>query len=213
MEVVITMLGEEKNEIDSKIIYLYRHGETNWNVDDRVTGQLENIEIYFTERGYQQIEDLSEKLRENQVEVIYASDLSRTTETAVLVNKKLNLPVFYSKEIRGLNMGKYQGLLREDFATKDDVRACFANHDLVIPGGESVNALNERVINFIKKICSESEYKKIAIISHSGAISNLRAYLMNDNYVRINKCVLLYNNNNLSVLDYESNNSNVNISK
>lgn len=207
------MLGEEKNEIDSKIIYLYRHGETNWNVDDRVTGQLENIEIYFTERGYQQIEDLSEKLRENQVEVIYASDLSRTTETAVLVNKKLNLPVFYSKEIRGLNMGKYQGLLREDFATKDDVRACFANHDLVIPGGESVNALNERVINFIKKICSESEYKKIAIISHSGAISNLRAYLMNDNYVRINKCVLLYNNNNLSVLDYESNNSNVNISK
>lgn len=213
MEVVITMLGEEKNEIDSKIVYLYRHGETNWNVDDRVTGQLENIEIYFTERGYQQIEDLSEKLRENQVEVIYASDLSRTTETAVLVNEKLNLPVFYSKEIRGLNMGKYQGLLREDFATKDDVRACFANHDLVIPGGESVNALNERVINFIKKICSESEYKKIAIISHSGAISNLRAYLMNDNYVRINKCVLLYNNNNLSVLDYESNNSNVNISK
>ena len=55
------MLGEEINEVDSKIIYLYRHGETNWNVDDRVTGQLENIEVYFTERGYQQIEDLSEK--------------------------------------------------------------------------------------------------------------------------------------------------------
>lgn len=207
------MLGEEINEVDSKIIYLYRHGETNWNVDDRVTGQLENIEVYFTERGYQQIEDLSEKLRENQVEVIYASDLSRTTETAILANKKLNLPVFYSKEIRGLNMGKYQGLLREDFATKEEVRACFANHDLVITGGESVNALNERVINFIKKICSESEYKKIAIISHSGAIGNLRAYLMNDKYARINKCVLLYNNNNLSVLDYECNNSNVNISK
>lgn len=211
MEVILTMLGEEIKEVDSKIIYLYRHVETNWNIDDRVTGQLENIEIYFTERGYQQIEDLSEKLRENQVEVVYASDLNRAIETAMLANKNLNLPLFYSKEIRGLNMGKYQGLLREDFVTKDEVRACFTNHDLVIAGGESVNALNKRIINFIKKICSESEYKKIAIISHRAAISNLRAYLMNDKYVRTNKCVLLYNNNNLSVLDYECDNSNVNI--
>lgn len=39
----------------SKMIYLYRHGETNWNVDDRITGQLEEREIKFTDLGYKQI--------------------------------------------------------------------------------------------------------------------------------------------------------------
>ena len=53
MEVTLTMLGEEINEVDSKFIYLYRLGKNNWNIDDRVTGQLENIEICFIERGYQ----------------------------------------------------------------------------------------------------------------------------------------------------------------
>lgn len=95
--------------INSKIIYLYRHGETNWNVEDKITGQLENIDTYFTDIGYKQINELTKKLKENQIEVIYCSDLKRTVETAIMANSELNLPIFYSKEIRGLNMGKYQG--------------------------------------------------------------------------------------------------------
>lgn len=191
--------------INSKIIYLYRHGETNWNVEDKITGQLENIDTYFTDIGYKQINELTKKLKENQIEVIYCSDLKRTVETAIMANSELNLPIFYSKEIRGLNMGKYQGMRLKDFINQDEVKACFSNYALSLDGGESINQLNERITNFIKKICSETEYKKIAIISHSAAISNLKAYVSGDKYVSLNQCTLLYANGKLSVLDYEYN--------
>ena len=191
--------------INSKIIYLYRHGETNWNVEDKITGQLENIDTCFTDIGYKQINELTKNLKENQIEVIYCSDLKRTVETAIMANSELNLPIFYSKEIRGLNMGKYQGMLLKDFINQDEVKACFSNYALPLDGGESINQLNERITNFIKKICSETEYKKIAIISHSAAISNLKAYVSGDKYVSLNQCTLLYANGKLSVLDYEYN--------
>ena len=44
---------------DSRIIYLFRHGETNQNVEDRIMGQLERIETKFTNKGYKQIKTIS----------------------------------------------------------------------------------------------------------------------------------------------------------
>ena len=197
-----------ENEMDnkSKMIFLYRHGETNWNVEDRITGQLKNANIYFTKHGYEQIEEISNSLQENRIEAIFSSDLERAVDTANLANKFLHLPVFYSEKIRGLNMGKYQGLKKDEFINQENVCKCFANHSLAIDGGESINALNERMINFLIEVCKETRYKRIAVITHSAAISNLKAYLSNNNYVRTNRCVLLYKNNVLSVLEYGINN-------
>lgn len=192
----------------SKIIYLYRHGETDWNISSRVMGQLEGINTKFTPLGLEQITDISKKLKQDNVEVIYCSDFQRAYETATLANEKLCLPIFPCKEIRGLNMGEYQGMLFEDYMKQEDVRLSFQNHDLPIGNGESINQLNNRILNFIMKIGKESSYNRIAIVSHSAVVSNLKSYLTNQHYASLCECTLLFKDDKLYVVSYEKNNSN-----
>ena len=198
-------MQETYNFDDSKIIYLFRHGETNWNVEDRVMGQLEGIETKFTNKGYKQIKEISETIKEKNVEVIYCSDFQRAYETAVIANEKLRVPIFPEKKLRGLNMGKYQGLFFEDFINRREVIESFKNYDLKIGGGESINELNARIYNFIKNIVKNTKYQRIAIITHSAVISNLRSYLSKSNYISLSECSLLYKNNKLLVTGYKCN--------
>lgn len=185
----------------TKKIYLYRHGETNWNVDDRIIGQLNEDEIKFTNFGYKQIDELSQKLKVNNIQAIYCSDYKRTAMTADIANKKLKLPIFYHKELHGLNMGKYQGRILRECIKENELKNSFVDYNLLIGGGESINQLNTRIINFILKICKDTEYSRIGIITHSAVISNLKAYLTHEKYISLNECTLLFNDNQLIVVD------------
>lgn len=189
-----------------KLVYLYRHGETDWNVLGKTMGQLEGINTEFTDLGYNQINYISKKLEDDKIEAIYTSDCKRTVETARIANTK-KIPIFVVKEIRGLNMGIYQGLSMDELKDSEDVKLSFTDYHIPLLNGESINDLNKRILDFIKKICKETNYKKIALITHSAVISNLKAYLMNDKYISLNMCLLLYKDDNISVLDYTHANS------
>lgn len=185
-----------------KYIYLYRHGETDWNVNGITMGQLEGIRTQFTHTAYEDIFEISESLKENKVEVIYFSDFNRTVDTANLANCNNALPVIITKKVRGLNMGKYQGLDFQIFMKSEEVKLCFENHDLSFPGGESINQLNNRLYNFIDEICNQTNYERIAIVTHSAAISNLKAFISKEKYISLKMCCLMYKNNKITVLDY-----------
>lgn len=189
---------------DAKYIYLYRHGETDWNVNGITMGQLEGIKTQFTHVGYDDIFEISESLKENKVEVIYSSDFNRTIDTANLANCINNLPIIITKKARGLNMGKYQGLDFEKFINSEEVKLSFKNYNIPFPGGESINDLNNRLYDLINEICNKTNYKKIAIVTHSAAISNLKAFISKEKYISLKMCCLIYKDNKLSVLDYTS---------
>ena len=194
-------------ENNSKIIYLYRHGETNWNVEDRITGQLDEEEIEFTDFGYRQIEEIAQKLKADDIQVIYCSDYKRTSKTAEIANSRLGIPILYQKELHGLNMGKYQGNILSECRKEKELKEAFQNYNLLVGGGESINQLNTRILNFILKICEEEEYSRIAIITHSAVISNLKAFLTHARYISLDECTILYRDNQLSVIDYVCNTS------
>lgn len=100
------MMERKKIKSEEAPIYYYlcRHGETNWNVEKRIKGQLETIDTEFTERGIKQIETLATFIESNNVQAIFSSDLSRTVETARIVNNKINVPLYFYNKFRGLNM-------------------------------------------------------------------------------------------------------------
>jgi len=181
-----------------KIIYLYRHGETNLNVSGITMGQLSSLHTEFTELGYEQIENINKKIIDNNIEVIYASDFERTFKTAQIANT--NLPLYSTKKLRGLNMGNYQGHSMDEFLNSEEAKICFEDHNIKFSNGESINDLNARIINFIFSVCSSTSYTRIALITHSAVISNLYSYLSQNEYYSLNECVLLYQDNKLKIL-------------
>lgn len=191
-----------QNESKEIIYYLYRHGETNWNVEHRIKGQIGDLKTTFTSRGNCQINNLKNKLVDQKIEAIFTSDLYRTIETAKIINDNLKLPVYYCKNFRGLNMGIFQGGLMSEFLNNDSVKQAFVDYDFVIPGGESINQLNARYLEGLEIIKDNYNYNKVAIISHSAAISNIKSKISGEKYEDIDYCVIKYYNNKYKVIDY-----------
>lgn len=185
-----------------KEIYLYRHGETNWNLLSRVMGQLENITTTFSPNGIMEIEEISQSLDKNSIEVIYCSDFQRAYDTAIIANKN-NVPIIKSKELRGLNMGKYQGFLFEEYINSPEVKKAFLDYDIKIGDGESINDLNRRIEKFILDVCRQTEYNSIGIITHSAVISNLKSYITKEKYFSLCRCNLEYCNSTLKVTEFK----------
>lgn len=191
------------NKIDKSVdFYLCRHGETNWNVENKIKGQLEDEDIKFTNTGIEQIKNLIDELKNEKIEAIFTSDMLRTKETSKILNKELSVPIYYVKDLRGLNMGDFQGLSMKEFLNDERVKKCFIDYNIPIPGGESINQLNQRFINVLNNIILNYPYKKVAIISHGAAISNLKSYISNEKYCDIDKCVIKYNGGKFNIINY-----------
>jgi broad specificity phosphatase PhoE/uncharacterized Fe-S cluster-containing radical SAM superfamily protein len=185
-----------------KYIHLIRHGETDYNVKGIIKGQSKVAKTTFTEKGLEQILALSDLFLKNGIDRIYGSDMARTIETAIISNKKLNIPVSFHKEIRGFNMGIYQDrdMLISDFIKLPDVQMAFKDHSIQILGGESINELVGRFTEFIKNKATQTTHENIAIIAHGAAISNVHSRISGDPYRDIDYCKLRYFNNEIEVV-------------
>ncbi len=191
-----------KNENNKKYFYIYRHGETNWNVENRIKWQLETIDTKFTECWLIQINGLKEMIRNNKIEAVFFSDLNRARETSEIINESLKLPLYYSENFRGLNMWNFQGKKMKEFLSNKNVKKAFFNYNVKIPWWESINELIKRFIEGIEIIYNNYTYDKVTIISHGAAISNLKAYISNSKYENIDYCVIKLYNNKYDVVDF-----------
>ena len=88
-------------------LYLIRHGETLWNIERRAQG-IKNIEL--SQRGIAQGKLLAQRLKKQKIDIIYSSDLSRAYETASIIGKEIDKPVYTLPEIREMNFGDWEGL-------------------------------------------------------------------------------------------------------
>ena len=67
-------------------LYLVRHGQTAWNAQKRFMGQFD---ISLDETGRAQVAALGNRLKDEHVDMIYASDLSRAWDTALAIESCL----------------------------------------------------------------------------------------------------------------------------
>ena len=187
------------NNSGDKRIFLFQHGETNWNAQKRVKGS-EDVDTVFTDKGMKQIAELAKSLGEKKIEVIFASDIKRARDSAIIANKNLNLPLFFHEELRAWDIGKFIGLSVEDFVNNAEVIESFKNYDKPIPGGESINQLIARLVAFIKKVTASSRYKNIGMVTHSSTISNINMAISENEYVDVASCELLFSDGKLKVI-------------
>lgn len=169
-------------------LFLVRHGETLWNKEKRAQGVQD---IALTKEGKIQGMCLAEKLKNENIDFIYSSDLSRAYKTAKILGGQINKPVHIISDIREMNFGKWEGLTMADIKLKyQNVYNIWRNtpHIAQIPGAETLIQVQERVMRGVYNIINKHPNKNIVLVSHGVAIKAIIFGLLDldlSNYTKI----------------------------
>ena len=159
--------------IEATRIIAIRHGETTWNVDTRIQGQLD---IPLNSTGRRQAERMALALGDEPITAIYASDLSRAWETAQTLGRALDLPVTKEEALRERGFGEFEGkTFAEIEALLPDQSLRWRKRDpeFAPTGGESLLALRSRVVSAAERLAAEHPGELIALVGHGGVMDVL----------------------------------------
>lgn len=163
-----------------KILYIFRHGETDANAEKRMQGWLD---VPLNANGVAQAQALAQKLADVRFGCVYSSPLSRAFDTARAVVG--DQQIITNDDLREWNMGDFCGhivkLTDSPVDTPIDMSndviyapfALLSNDDYVPPNGESYNMFVARVRKAILDIVKNSDGKTIAIATHTGVAKNI----------------------------------------
>ncbi|BCY17130.1 MAG: histidine phosphatase family protein [Chloroflexi bacterium] len=154
-------------------IWLIRHGQTDWNLEGRLQGQLD---VPLNETGLQQARSLAEKLKTTKFSAIYSSDLLRARQTAGIISNTLGLPVIYDQRLREIHQGDVQGMLFSDVIQqfKDTLENRIKDPvNSRVPGGESVAELASRFRECVDEIASGEYEHPVLVVAHGLAIATM----------------------------------------
>lgn len=142
------MISQKK----SQNIYLFRHGETEWNAENRRQGQLDSP---LTEKGRLQALHNAQRLKRQRTlqgdVTVFCSPLGRAKQTASIILKELKLPIesiYYDDRLMESGFGSWEGLSDNEIATKfpESWNARTADRwNVRPPSGESYADVHARV--------------------------------------------------------------------
>lgn len=154
-------------------ILAIRHGETAWNKDTRIQGQLD---IPLNETGLWQAERTAMALQHEPIAAVYASDLRRAAQTADAIARVQGLVVHHHTGLRERHFGECQGSTWAELETSQpEVTALWRRRvpDFAPPGGESLLALRERVAAAFHELAARHPDEQIAVVAHGGVLDIL----------------------------------------
>lgn len=147
-------------------LYIARHGQSEWNNQRLITGQLDPG---LSERGQQQSRALADCLRGEPLAAIVVSALRRTADTARPAAEALGLPMTVEPDLNEIHLGVLQGRRRDE--TDPEAQALWAQWvaDLWhfrVPGGERFDEFDERVGRALDAILARHAGRQVLIVGH-----------------------------------------------
>lgn len=164
---------------------LLRHGEAENVVKEKYSSYPEKEAHHLTEKGKEQIKKIIPLLKEKKIDVIFASDLLRTKETAEIIAKELGLKVIFDERLREVNQGELNGLSREEARKFWDPKGALSREEFTLerirkpaPNGESFTQVRLRVLDFIKELEKNYQDKTVLIVSHESPLLMLETAIL-----------------------------------
>ena len=148
------------------VIYLIRHGETDWSCNARYCGFTD---LELADRGLAQAERLAARMAAESLAAVYASDLRRAQQTAEIIARPHGLPVQAVAGLRELNYGEWEGLTQEEVKARDAEFFARWQADaarLGPPGGETFQQLLARAAPAMEELIARHRDETIAVIAH-----------------------------------------------
>ena len=151
-------------------LILIRHGETAWNAERRIQGQLD---VPLNEVGRAQAEAIGLRFRDETVDVLVSSDLSRAMQTMQPIADACGLQVLSDSRLRERNLGILEGLFYEEAQrTMPQVLDVFRSRQIDTPldGGESLRVFAGRVVAALTALVDTHKGKRIVAVTHGGVL-------------------------------------------
>jgi probable phosphoglycerate mutase len=150
-----------------------RHGETQWNVEERIQGHGDSP---LTEKGLEQAEAIAGRLAGEPFDALVASDLGRAMRTALAIARRCGHRVIADARLRERGFGAGEGMTYAEIDRAwPDVfsRERETDPDFAIPGGESRRQFHTRVRDAFMALAREHEGRRVAVVAHGGVLAVL----------------------------------------
>lgn len=151
-------------------LLLIRHGETAWNAAGRIQGQLD---VPLSHTGIWQAGRLGQRLADERIDAIYASDLARAWLTAQPIGQSRQVDPLAEPRLRERHFGVFQGNTLEEVAEKwpaDFATWRARDPDWTIPEGESAKQFIARVLAALDEIVLRHPGATVAVVAHGGCL-------------------------------------------
>lgn len=144
--------------------FLIRHGQSESNKKEFMSSWPEKIYNPLTLKGVKQVEEATEKLKKENIDLIFSSDLLRCKQTAEIISEGLKLDIIFEKKLREHDAGILNGKSTEEWHQFFNDMGDLFNKKA--PEGESIEDIKERIKELLLNIEEKYENKNIIVISH-----------------------------------------------
>ena len=147
-----------------------RHGETAWNAEGRVQGQLD---IPLSDTGFAQARAVASALKGEPFDAIYSSDLARVRQTAQPTADLLEKDVLLDERLRERHYGVFQSITYAEARERmpeDYARFKSKDLDFDFGNGESLKTFNARVLGFFSELIEARKNQNILLFTHGGVL-------------------------------------------
>src|SRR5579862_540273 len=152
--------GEEK---EATMFYLVRHGQTDWNVENRIQGHTDTP---LNAAGRAQAAQLREKLKPVVFDHCFSSDLQRAMETARVLTASCSLVMHIDPRLRERNFGIWEGKLSAELAASLEQEWVTVETD---------EAIQKRFFAFLQDTEKKHPGSSILIVTHGGVMRTVLA--------------------------------------
>lgn len=154
-------------------VILVRHGETQWNLENRIVG---HTEMGLNSTGRRQVELLARALSEEKVGAIYSSPLTRAVETANEIARMHGLDVRTEEGLKEVDAGELNGItiaeVMQRYGGFWDQWVKGIDY-LRMPGGETMKELQDRAWSVVSRVVRDHPEETVILVTHTLTILSI----------------------------------------
>jgi probable phosphoglycerate mutase len=153
-----------------------RHGQTDYNVQHRLPGQLPGIPL--NEEGKREAASTAQALARLPLSAIVASPLERTMETAAYLNAHRGLEIRQDADLLDTDYGRFSGQSWDDLDQRDRAWARFTSDPLHAPKGvESFAHVQQRAVRAAERWRRATDVGEwVGLVTHADLVKLIVAH-------------------------------------
>lgn len=183
---------------DRRVLFLFRHGETDWNRKGRLQGHTDTP---LNATGLAQAEALAHRLLTQRLDAVVSSDLTRALTTARIIAEISGVPLLTDQGLREVSVGLAEGLLWEEAKARfgaELTERWYSDDNVAFPGGETGQQAFTRGLAALRRVALTYPYRRIAVSTHGAMVRRLVKHALPADAMPVRA-----RNAALFILDYE----------